>query len=257
MMNILKKNMIVLILSMVMTPNMQGMIISQKEAAIVSTGATVLSLLVMSRHPNGHEHVAGIIGAGMLVGGFTFSRMREYVPFVIEQRARDTIDKMHMTNLKTLLESDDTSEFVDKIVGAYGLHLLEGAPKDIEEYKPLLSYHIDQFKKAKLNYGELNKYYTRLESINQALPSCQEKINILLDVQNKIIKNKKEEIEVKEKESRVQNEAKEVEIKNQEGKRKWWETHLNTARWLYPRLLTAGLAVWFVAWTLKLPYPHF
>ena len=48
-----------------------------------------------------------------------------------------------------------------------------------------------------------------------------------------------------------------VEIKRQETDIKRWYMYLNIVDWSYPKLVFGGIAVWFFAWTLKLPYPRF
>lgn len=235
--------------------SMQAMIIKNSQHAQIGAGAiaTVASLLVMSQSSDPQQHLGAILGTGVAFGGISYLGLREYTPDRIQQVANNTIEEMQGTNLLTVVftECDDDVDFSKKVMRAYGgLDFFENSSKDINKYKPLLRYHLSQFTKANLNTTHLQMYYDRLEKIGSALPQCKSEMADLLEMQEKITKNKKTQ-------SKIQNAEREVHIKNQEMNIKWWGTYLNIAKWSYPKLITSGLALCFFAWTLKLPYPSF
>jgi len=244
----IRRKIVAVVIFVVMMPVcMQAMIVTENQARVFSgtIGAvtTLASLCVLRQLPI-------LASVGPVLGGLSYYYSREYTPGQIEKRAKETIDAMNQTDLYGLLSKESNAIDADSVFGAYGMDVLTRLPEDSKKYKSLLRYHRLQFEKAKLNITELEDYHKKIEQINKQLPKCEAPINTLLDLQKKVMDNR-------DKESTTQNNQKTVEINNQEAKIKWWYMYLDIMQWTYPKFIMGGLAVWFFAWTLKLPYPRF
>ncbi len=279
--NIQRKIVVVMLFVSMMSFDMQGMIITENQAKIVSgVVGTVASVYVMSQSsraaaPLGNMLVAGTSGAS--VGGIFYLGLREYTPEQIIKRAEETDNEICLSRIGQLvrLKGKVTNGDINKI-SSTGWPCID-ALQDTAKYELCLNKHIQWLRKAQKSrtpryddsqasvYKEMNatsendvitpileRFEAYKENIGNIRSAIYASDNLCYKQQMKLFEKATNTKIEKEK---LENEKQKTKISGSKANTKRYAVLLKYWKWILGVTVTAPILLCIFMWGSEIPHP--